>query len=242
MNTLTATDVKHLARELGADLCGVAPVERFAGAPEGFHPRDVLPECRAVVVLGCGFLRNSVRAASTIPYTDVRNHLTRRMDDLAIRLCYALEARDVPALPVNAIGPTEWDARTGKSRGILSLKHAAELAGLGRIGRNTLLVNDRWGNMLWLSAVLVAAPLAGDAPAAYATCPDGCRACLDACPVGALDGVSMDQKKCWEYAFGTHHGGEWRIKCHTCRSVCPHCFGLGTTSQTGTMRKNMQPP
>ena len=36
-------DVKSLALELGADLVGVAPIERFEGAPEFYHPQGLLP-------------------------------------------------------------------------------------------------------------------------------------------------------------------------------------------------------
>lgn len=30
---------------------------------------------------------------------------------------------------------------------------------------------------------------------------------------------------CSEYAFGGEDGGEWKIKCHRCRDICPHCYG-----------------
>jgi len=148
------------------------------------------------------------------------------MDGLAIHLAYALESAGAIAVPINAIGPTEWDATTDKSMGVISLKHAAVLAGLGKMGKNTLLINDRYGNMVWLSAVLVSAELEPDPIAAYAGCVDGCDLCLRSCPVQALDGVSIDQQACWDYAFGTHNGGEWRIKCFACRRVCPSRFGV----------------
>lgn len=219
--------VKEISIELGADLCGIASIDRFAEAPKGFHPRDVLPACESVVVLASRFLRSILFARSTIPYTDVRNEMTRKMDKLAIDASYALETEDVYAVPVNAIGPCEWDAATNKSRGIISLKHAAVLAGLGKIGKNTLLINDKYGNMIWLSAVLVSVELEPDPIAEYEGCIPNCHICLESCPVKALDGVSMDQKKCWDYAFGTYNGGEWRIKCFTCRQVCPNRFGIG---------------
>ena len=48
--------IKDLAHRLGADLCGIAPVERFQGAPKGFHPQDIFPEAKAAVVLAKRFL------------------------------------------------------------------------------------------------------------------------------------------------------------------------------------------
>ena len=223
---MSSADVKKIAFELGVDLCGIAPVERFEDAPDGFHPRDVLPECQSVIVLACQFLKGTLFAKSTIPYTNVRNELSRKMDRLAIDLSYQLEAKSVLAIPINSIGPTEWDARTNKSRGIISLKHAAELAGLGKIGKNTLLINEQYGNMIWLSAVLVSVALEPDSLAQHDGCTRDCHVCLDSCPIQALDGVSINQKACWEYAFGKHNGGEWRIKCFSCRKVCPHCLGI----------------
>jgi epoxyqueuosine reductase len=139
--------VKKIAAKLGANLCGIASIDRFTDAPQGFHPHDVLPECRSVIVLACQFLKSTLSAKSTIPYTDVRNKLSRKMDSLAISLSYKLESKDVLAIPINSVGPCEWDAKTNKSRGIISLKHAAVLAGLGQIGKNTLLINNEYGNM-----------------------------------------------------------------------------------------------
>lgn len=40
---MTSQEVKSLLYALGAELCGIAGIERFADAPEGFHPRDVCP-------------------------------------------------------------------------------------------------------------------------------------------------------------------------------------------------------
>jgi len=226
-----SADVKTITTELGVDLCGIAPVGRFEGAPEGFHPRDVLPECQSVVVLACQFLKSTLFAKSTVPYTDVRNELARKMDRLAINLSYQLEEKDVLAIPINSIGPTEWDTRTNKIRGIISLKHAAERAGLGKIGKNTLLINETYGNMIWLSAVLVSVALEPDPLVQYEGCIPNCTVCLESCPIQALDGVSMNQKACWDYAFGKHNGGEWRIKCFACRKACPHCLGLNRNDE-----------
>lgn len=224
--TINSTFVKETAKELGLDLCGIAPVGRFEGAPEGFHPCDVLPECRSVIVLAKRFLNSTLKAKTTIPYTDIRNSLSRGMDDLAIRFSYILEDRGAVAVPVNSIGPCDFDLKTMRIRGIVSLKHAAVMAGLGKIGKNTLLINERYGNMIWLSAVLVSEMLEPDPMADYQVCPPDCNDCVDVCPVKALGNESMKQKECWEYAFGKHNGGEWRIKCNECRKICPNCLGI----------------
>lgn len=223
---LDSSQVKNFAAALGADLCGIAPVDRFGGAPKGFHPADVLPGCRSVIVIALRFPVSTLEAGSTIPYTVARNDLSAAIDRLTVRLCLELESRGATAVPVGAIGPDEYDAATDRFRGIISLKHAAELAGLGKIGKNTLLINDRYGNMIWLGAVITSVGLEPDPLADYEACVADCSLCLDSCPVNALDGVSMDQRRCHAYAFGPLNGGEWRIKCYTCRKICPHCKGI----------------
>lgn len=38
-------EIKKIMYTLGADLCGVASIDRFDGAPKGFHPLDVMSSC-----------------------------------------------------------------------------------------------------------------------------------------------------------------------------------------------------
>jgi len=44
--------LKEHAHKIGMDLCGIAPISRFEGAPKGTHPTDFLPGCKSVVVVG----------------------------------------------------------------------------------------------------------------------------------------------------------------------------------------------
>ncbi len=44
---LDSKSVKEIMFSLGADLCGVASIDRFANAPEGYHPLDILPTCKS---------------------------------------------------------------------------------------------------------------------------------------------------------------------------------------------------
>lgn len=223
---LSVAEIKKRASEYGADLCGIASIDRFREAPKGYHPTDVLPSCQSVIVLASRFLKSTLDAKSTVPYTTVRNELSTKMNHLAVELSEYLEDHGIVAIPMNSTGPDEWDAKTNKFRGIISLKHAAVLAGLGKIGKNTLLVNDKYGNMIWLSAVFVGEHLEPDPIAPYEGCIENCSLCLDSCPVKALDGISINQPLCRNYAFGEHNGGEWRIKCYICRKVCPNCTGI----------------
>lgn len=69
------------------------------------------------------------------------------------------------AVPLPADSPYEyWDAEQMEGRGLLSMKHAAVLAGLGTLGKSTLLLNEAYGNLLTLGAILTEFDLASDPP------------------------------------------------------------------------------
>jgi hypothetical protein len=55
---LESKKVKEMIKRMGSDLCGIAPVERFNEAPDGFHPTDIYNECKSVVVFAKKFLKN----------------------------------------------------------------------------------------------------------------------------------------------------------------------------------------
>ena len=108
--------------------------------------------------------------------------------------------------------------------GYISLKHAAEIAGLGVIGKNYLLTNPQYGNLLWLSAVLTDAKLVPDKKTKFTLC-DNCNKCIEACPARALDNLaSFGKKGCSN--FFTIEDKKFKIKCFLCRTICPHCFGV----------------
>lgn len=223
---ITAAAIKTLAAGLGADLCGIAGVDRFADAPPGFHPRDVHPDAQAVVVVAARFPASTLKACQA-SYTFVRNRLTEKIDAITFALATALEDSGVAAAPIPSTEPYEyWDETERRGMGILSLKHAAVRAGLGIMGKNTLLVNDRFGNMVWLGAVLVDRDLAADPLAGYAPCPPACRLCLDNCPTQALDGVTLVQKKCRPVCGTSTPGGGVVYACNLCRKICPNHLGL----------------
>ncbi len=223
---MDSSQVKQRLYHAGADLVGIAGIDRFVGAPEGYHPTDVLPGCRSVIVFVKRFLRATLDCNSTVPYTVVRNLLSSMMDEMAVRFCTEMEEAGIAAVPTGTNGPTMFDTHTERFRNIVSAKHCAEAAGLGIIGKNTLLITPEFGNMIWLSVILTEAELEADPLMARGLCPKGCTLCIDACPVGALGEPAMRQTDCWDYAFGGENGGEFIIKCNRCRSVCPMRFGV----------------
>jgi epoxyqueuosine reductase len=225
---VTSNEVKKQAKKLGADLCGVAPADRFSGAPEGFKPTDIYPDCKSVIVLVKRVPPAIFKSRSPSPYSLVCEvERMRVLDTLAVELCNWLYDHGVNAMPVPADSPYDyWDAERKRGMGVLSLRHAAELAGLGRIGKNTLVVNEKYGNAINFGAVLADASLQPDELVKETYCIEGYRKCLDGCPSGALDGPTVDQKKCREHTFYPNDRGFEIVWCSKCRSGCPNAFGV----------------
>jgi epoxyqueuosine reductase QueG len=104
------------------------------------------------------------------------------------------------------------------------MKHAAVLAGIGCMGKNTLLMNNLYGNRLSIGALLTELDMESDLPAEN-ICIPGCRKCLDACPTKALDGFTAKQELCRPYTYGTNARGFAVCNCNLCRTVCPRAMG-----------------
>lgn len=220
---MNSAKVKEILFSLGADLCGIASIDRFEQAPAGYHPIDVLPTCKSVISFACRLPAGTLACKSAVPYTRVRNSLTPKMDAMALDFCIEMEKYGVLAVPIPT-NESEWDSRTGRWRSIVSQKHAAQAAGLGTIGRHSLLITPEFGSMVWLGAVLTEAELEPDA-LLEEVC-NHCNLCVEVCPVHALDEVAMNQQKCWGYAFGEDESTKfWQISCHKCRDICPYNFG-----------------
>ena len=145
--------IKEIMFSLGADLCGVASIDRFDDAPKGYHPLDVLPTCKSVISFGCRFPVGTLICKSAIPYTRVRNSITPKMDAIALDFCIEMEKNQIVCVPIPT-NESQWDKNTGRYRSIISQKHAAQAAGLGTIGRHSLLITPEFGSMVWLGAVL----------------------------------------------------------------------------------------
>lgn len=215
--------VKEILYLLGADLCGIASIDRFKDAPEGYHPLDVLPSCKSVISFGCRFPAGTLLCNIPVPYTRVRNSITAKMDAIALELCIRMEEYQVFCVPIPT-NESEWDKKTGRWRSVISQKHAAQAAGLGTIGRHSLLITPEFGSMVWLGAVLCGQELEPD-EVKKPIC-DNCNLCVKACPVNALDGNELMQQACWDYAFGDDEEKQnWRISCHKCRDICPYNLG-----------------
>jgi epoxyqueuosine reductase len=105
-----------------------------------------------------------------------------------------------------------------------NLKHMAVAAGLGRQGKNTIVINPRFGPWLRFMAIRTNAPLASTGSGVYAKeeNPDckSCQRCIEACPVKILQPYRLtDIIRCLAAISGERHG-ELAI-CDKCVVVCP---------------------
>ncbi|MFX1519826.1 MAG: epoxyqueuosine reductase [Promethearchaeota archaeon] len=225
---MTSKMIKEKAAEFGANLCGIAPADRFKNAPEGFSPLDLYPECKSVIVFAKRLPVGLLNSTSCVPYSHYNSFLFKEVDRISLKLAYYLEDMGHAAIPLPSDDPYEhWEPARMYGRAILSMRHAAYLAGLGIMGKNTLVINEEYGNMILIGAVLTNINLEAD-PIIDNTelCPENCTLCIDSCPVDALDSTTVNQQKCRPRSIVTNEKGYTLYKCNICREICPS--GKGT--------------
>ncbi|MFZ5570516.1 MAG: hypothetical protein ACOZF0_08925 [Thermodesulfobacteriota bacterium] len=183
---------------------GAAPAEALnRKAPAGFRPADFLADAASVLILAKPL---PVSVFTTPPATRNRFYITafsayyRALDDAALQICLLLEEAGYPSLPIPSYSPIRF--HEGEPKGLMSLKHAAAEAGLGKLGKNTLLIHPQYGNVLRLGGLVTTLEwAAADRADLSGICPEGCRQCVKSCPVGALDSGSIDKLRCMAHCL-----------------------------------------
>ncbi len=104
----------------------------------------------------------------------------------------------------------------------------ARAAGLGWIGRNTMLLHPALGSYTWIGVILTDLRLQADRPPVRFLC-GRCQRCVEACPTDALRDGELDARRCISYWTIEHRGplppglnlSGWWFGCDICQEVCP---------------------
>jgi epoxyqueuosine reductase len=188
-------------------------------------PRQILPECEAILVLGLPYPASPAEAARpghgrVASYAwgfDYHDIIPPRLQTL-VEFIQAQVGRSIPNRYYTDTGPL--------------LEHElAQRAGLGWIGKNTCLINPRLGSYFFLAEILLGLALPPDPPFPADRC-GSCTRCIDACPTACiLPDRTLDARRCISYLTIENKGdippelrpalGDWVFGCDICQQVCP---------------------
>ena len=246
------------ALELGFALCGVVRLEKFAehekfgewlangyagemaylGDERRREPDRVLPGTGSVIV--CAMNYNTAH-----PYSVEGNAAELAGDPRGwvSRYAWGRDYHEVMWERLNELQEKLKErfqethfSRAYADTGPLAERIFAKYAGLGWLGKNTLLLNQQLGSWFFLGAIVTTLELEPSLAPGELPPPDlcgSCRRCLDACPTGALvEPYVMDARRCISYLTIELRGSvpeEFReaigrnvYGCDICQDVCPH--------------------
>jgi epoxyqueuosine reductase QueG len=194
-----AAAVKRRARELGADLAGVASAATLNAFPPDPRwpqtPERILPSIKSVVVLVQRIPAGAFRAVSNVPVQYMDMLVLRKMDKVAYRLADELERAGHPTF-VTAAQETDWSLKRA-SYGRLSTRHLGVEAGLGTLGLEVNILTPEFGPRIYLTGVLTELQLEPDARITEQVCiGESCSRCLHSCPPNAVLHWGIDKRGC----------------------------------------------
>jgi epoxyqueuosine reductase len=196
---ITAQDIKARAKELGADLVGIADGKNVDTSHITEHDGG------RVIVLGTRVQAGSSRISK---WNDRNKYYNDELsltflEEVSLELVYWLEDAGYPALivPPTHVDPWRYEGDPTKhQRTLISLPHAAVEAGLGTLGLNQQLLTKEFGPRVLLTAVLSSVDVECDPPMVEALClgPE-CGRCLKACPGDVIKQWDRDWEACDTY-------------------------------------------
>jgi len=196
---VNAGEVKRRARELGADLCGIASADTLNAFPPDPRwpqtPERISPYCRSVIVIVQRIPVGAFRCKTNVPVQYLDMLVLRRMDRIALRLAQELERKGHPSFTL-AAQETDWNLKRA-SYGLLSTRHLGIEAGLGTLGLEVNLLTPEFGPRLYLTGILTELELEPDERMQEQVCiGESCSRCLHACPPDAVRQWGLDKAGC----------------------------------------------
>ena len=238
-----AESVKARARALGFDLVAIGPAGPPAHAAElrrwveaGYAGTMGYIERRLAERLDAGLVLPGARASVCVALNYYQGERPEHASWAPVaRYAWGRDYHDVMRPRLEALNRHLEEASGCRGKvyvdtGPVPERDLAAQAGLGWVGKNTMLIHPDLGSWFFLGVVLTTAELPWDAPL-----PDrcgSCRACLDACPTDAFVAPHvLDARRCIAYLTIEHRGdvepalrplvGEWEFGCDVCQAVCP---------------------
>ena len=221
--------IQGMKEALEVELIGVASIEASNSKELKERATALLAGARSAVVFGkeiygevVALLKASKEAGEAESgdllgvHTDyLSGRLNRAIHEMAI----LFRRKGYRSLPLPAMAPSDQRFLTG----LLSYKHVAELAGLGTIGRHSLLITPEFGPRVRLACLLTEASLKSSAPSKREYCIN-CDACIRECPVQALqlpkpgESYSINKFACRTYR-------QAGLTCGVCMKACDAILG-----------------
>jgi epoxyqueuosine reductase len=234
---MKAQEVKSQAESFGADLIGIASIDRFAGVPAEKNPLSIFPECKSVIILGRRVLRGALRGVEEGTNFGSTygafghgwledNFISKTTYDLT---CW-FEEQGCEAVPLFAYSP-DVDMSFGEPVApnkpapnvIIDIDYAAHNAGLGSLGKSGTFLTPKYGPRQRFATILTDIELEADPVIDLDFC-DDCNACIEGCPLNAFTNAKRDKKicsSCNNGAFDTRgRGGEKDRIAAACGRAC----------------------
>jgi epoxyqueuosine reductase QueG len=167
-------------------------------APKGFHPIDIVPEAKSVIILYKSIPHFIFNLDSKVKSFYLYN-LINKMDIISFKLSESLNNEGFQSIPIITFFPVK--VYENKLKGIVSLKHLATYAGIGSMGLNTLLITPEHGSCICLTGVITEKE--------YETTQNDnkkelclkCNRCLESCPTKAISINGVEITKCLNFKY-----------------------------------------
>lgn len=193
MNRNLTARVKECAYGIGADLVGVSPISRFAGAPIMMSPQGILPTAKSVVVCAIHHLDEAIELGGEEhpqiigPYS-IQYVMNLKLDYIAFRVARYLDDLGYEAVPIAA--SNIWRYRpfgdmTATFAPDMSHIYAATCAGLGQLGWHGLTMSPEYGPRNRFISIITNAPLCPTPLYDERKLCDMCGECIKHCPTDA---------------------------------------------------------